>query len=200
MAVPPYRIEAKVKNNRLWRAVQARWPDVRNQSDAAQRLHIGGPDFGNLLNMRVFPGVIRDGKIRYWQRAIRIAELTGTDIDYLFDHKLYGGQIPGRLIVEVGLEALVGRHLRELPMSPEAEALDSERKALLRASISQLSPREQLIIDRSFGLGDAEEGTLRDIAAELGLSVERTRQVKRRALGKLRHPKLTRELRSLYRE
>jgi RNA polymerase primary sigma factor len=48
-----------------------------------------------------------------------------------------------------------------------------------------LSERERLIVRRHFGL-DGEERTLRDIAAGLGVSAERVRQVEHEALEKLR--------------
>jgi RNA polymerase sigma factor (sigma-70 family) len=55
----------------------------------------------------------------------------------------------------------------------------------LPALLALLSERERLVLSRRFGL-DGEARTLRDIAADLGLSAERVRQIEERALERLR--------------
>ncbi len=59
----------------------------------------------------------------------------------------------------------------------------TEMRGLL-ALLSGLSDRERLVLRARYGL-DGEERSLRDIAAELGVSAERVRQLEVRALGKL---------------
>ena len=60
--------------------------------------------------------------------------------------------------------------------------LEEERMLSL---LHTLSPREQAILNGRFGLGGPER-TLRDLAAGLGVSAERVRQIEVRALEKLR--------------
>ena len=55
----------------------------------------------------------------------------------------------------------------------------------LPALLALLSDRERLVVSRRFGL-DGEARTLRDIAADLGVSAERVRQIEERALENLR--------------
>jgi RNA polymerase primary sigma factor len=60
-----------------------------------------------------------------------------------------------------------------------------EREALLRG-VQSLEPREQLVLDRRFGLSDGRVYTLKEIADQLKMSREGVRHVQLRALRKLR--------------
>jgi RNA polymerase primary sigma factor len=74
----------------------------------------------------------------------------------------------------------------ELPTADE-DAVARERREAARVVLEQLTPREQHILRRRFGLdGDGEEVTLREVGLELGLSRERIRQLESMALDKLR--------------
>lgn len=57
-------------------------------------------------------------------------------------------------------------------------------------ALQKLSERERLVVVRRYGLGASEEHTLLELAGELGVSLERVRQIQMRALGKLRTPAL----------
>jgi RNA polymerase primary sigma factor len=54
--------------------------------------------------------------------------------------------------------------------------------------LADLSIRERTVIERRFGLTDAQPHTLEQVGAELGLTRERIRQIEAKALAKLRHP------------
>jgi RNA polymerase sigma factor (sigma-70 family) len=78
----------------------------------------------------------------------------------------------------------------ELLVDPLAEGeyervLDAIETQELLALLSGLSEREREILRARYGLEDGEEQSLRTVAAGLGLSAERVRQLERRALGKL---------------
>jgi RNA polymerase primary sigma factor len=57
-----------------------------------------------------------------------------------------------------------------------------------------LSDRERKVITLRFGLEGQEPHTLAGVAAKMGVSVERVRQIQVRALGKMDTPLLRREL------
>ncbi len=61
-------------------------------------------------------------------------------------------------------------------------------RASLDEALRDLSEREQLILRRRFGLGGGEPETLGQIAADLGITAERVRQLQSAALARLQKP------------
>lgn len=80
--------------------------------------------------------------------------------------------------------------------SPEEMALDSSLREVIEAILKELTPQEAEVISRYFGLS-GEEGpqVLDEIGAEYGLTRERIRQIKEKALARLRHPTRKRQFR-----
>ena len=64
----------------------------------------------------------------------------------------------------------------------------------IQHALSQISDRERQVITMRFGLEGYEPHTLASVAAALGVSVERVRQIQVRALSKMDTPLLRREL------
>jgi len=94
--------------------------------------------------------------------------------------------------------------------SPVEAATEHLLKETIGEVLSELTPRQQAILILRFGLGieteilcrlNLSEGeitephTLEEIADKFGLSRERIRQLEKKALGRLRHPRLARYLR-----
>ena len=83
--------------------------------------------------------------------------------------------------------------------SPEQAAYLSELKEKVRRALSQLEQNEAEVISLYFGLNEqGEEMTLAEIGRKLELTRERVRQIKEKALKKLRHR--NRGLHELYKE
>lgn len=78
--------------------------------------------------------------------------------------------------------------------APSEPALEQERTARIRQALAQLSPREEFIIRRRFGIGERRCHTLNELGRELGLTRERVRQVEQHALDRLRFPPRAEEL------
>ncbi|MCC7261783.1 MAG: RNA polymerase sigma factor RpoD/SigA [Candidatus Latescibacteria bacterium] len=81
--------------------------------------------------------------------------------------------------------------------SPDAEVLRESTKAVLENMLKSLDARELRILRLYFGLDGEESITLEQIGRILHLTRERVRQLKERALTKLRHPARTPALRAL---
>ena len=188
----PYRILAKIKNNRLWTAIREMFPGA-NQRHAAERLGVGESLLGCYLNMKHFP---HNG--RCWSKAgLRIADLLGHPVEYLFDHTLYGRKPLPQVEVEIDPRDLPALNLIALPPAPD-EVLDH---ALLRAKIQEVllnfTERERTVLSDRFGL-NGEVRSLEEIACNMDVTRERIRQIENKALRKMRHPTWNRGLREHY--
>jgi RNA polymerase primary sigma factor len=76
---------------------------------------------------------------------------------------------------------------REDDVGLDDAAIARERELKARSLLAKLSPREQHILRKRFGIDGADDGiTLREIGEELDLSRERIRQLEAIALDKLR--------------
>jgi RNA polymerase primary sigma factor len=70
--------------------------------------------------------------------------------------------------------------------APDEEVTTNSLSATIDEALSRLSPREALVIRRYFGFDGREGITLEEIGVELGVTRERVRQIKERALLRLR--------------
>ncbi len=70
---------------------------------------------------------------------------------------------------------------------PFEAASENETKQVVQGMLSELTPRERLIICLRFGIGDGgEDHTIEEIGRSVGLTPERVRQILSKALGKMR--------------
>ena len=75
----------------------------------------------------------------------------------------------------------------ERPDTPESSAADEAFRDQIARALDTLSERERQILTLYFGLGDNQPHTLEAIGRRFGLTRERIRQIKERALARLRH-------------
>jgi RNA polymerase primary sigma factor len=100
--------------------------------------------------------------------------------------------------LEEGGETQFGEFIEDLEtLSPlQASERQSSNTAISRL-LRVLTPKEELVIRRRFGIGYDEDSTLEDIGKTLGVTRERIRQVEAQALKKLQESKVLEQLRSL---
>ena len=78
--------------------------------------------------------------------------------------------------------------------SPEEAAIQSDLAEQVRIILATLTPREEKILRRRFGIGEEPEQTLREVGKQCGISHERVRQIEAVALIKLWQPSRSRRV------
>jgi RNA polymerase primary sigma factor len=73
-------------------------------------------------------------------------------------------------------------------MAPEAAAIQGNLSEEIHKILATLTPREETILRKRFGIGDDRPHTLEELGQQFGVTRERIRQIEARALRKLRHP------------
>jgi RNA polymerase primary sigma factor len=73
-------------------------------------------------------------------------------------------------------------------ISPEEACMAQNTAQEIKMILSTLSPREEAILRKRFGIGDGKAHTLEELGHEFGVTRERIRQIEAKALLKLRHP------------
>ena len=79
--------------------------------------------------------------------------------------------------------------------SPEDAVFETELKAVTSRILSTLTPREERVLRRRFGI-NVNDAKLNDIGIEFGVTGGRIREIEAKALRKLKHPSLSRKMRS----
>lgn len=72
---------------------------------------------------------------------------------------------------------------------PDTDVSEDSDQRQLELALASLEAREAEVIRQHFGLDDDEPKTLEAIGRDVGLTKERIRQIKEKALRKLRHPR-----------
>lgn len=70
--------------------------------------------------------------------------------------------------------------------SPDIKLMEESLKDEVRIGLSKLSPREVAVLQAYYGLNGSKSYTLEEIGELYGLTRERVRQIKERALRRLR--------------
>jgi RNA polymerase primary sigma factor len=89
---------------------------------------------------------------------------------------------------EIGLEQRIGMELYDSRQLPPAdyELIRSSFREEVERMLARLTPRERLLIELRFGLGEEDSMTLEEVGKRLRLSRERVRQIEERTKQKLR--------------
>ena len=128
-----------------------------------------------------------------------LADALGMDVERLHELEAApGAPISLELPVGEDEEQELGDVLAdETGASPEEVATTRTMKQEVQDVLEDvLTPRERLVLQLRFGLGNGHTFPLEQVGRQLGITRERVRQIEAGALAKLRHPKVLERLRS----
>jgi RNA polymerase primary sigma factor len=146
------------------------------------------------------------GKIRKAQEAIRrdgrepthreIAErlgITEERVQWVLSTRRYAVSLDAKVGGEEGTS--LGRQLADEAVLPIPESIPAgDLSEVLGGVMADLPVREQKILRRRFGLDGQEPQTLGEIAADLGITAERVRQLQNAALARMKRPAKLKQL------
>ena len=185
MAEPKdYRIEIKVKNNRLLTKMEgAGYPSVAKFAEA---IGMNRHTIDRIVQMK---SAALDEEGYYRPQALQIAKfLNCTPQDIYPPAQMRGAMKENKAQITANaneVESLTSS-LRTLALSPERKMIISEAQVAVKQMLLELTPKEHRVIDLLYGLTYGEEMTLDRIGETLGVSRERVRQIEGKALRKMK--------------
>ncbi len=81
-------------------------------------------------------------------------------------------------------------------VSPIDSAVRYDLQRQIDTILAGLTPREELVLRKRFGIGQEQEHTLEEVGQSFDVTRERIRQIEAKALRKLRHPSRSKRLRA----
>ena len=81
-------------------------------------------------------------------------------------------------------------------VSPLEAAVRYDLQRHIATSLESLTSREEKVLRKRFGIGEATDHTLEEVGQDFSVTRERIRQIEAKALRKLRHPTRSKKLRS----
>jgi len=132
----------------------------------------------------------------YWKKsAVDLANALNVSLFDIFPPELWDNRRSKYEIEVDSSDLLEYTDLKILSENtPESAMIKKENSDGLLNVLSTLTPREKSIIEKRFGLNGNEAETLEIIGEYFGISKARAQQIEAKALHKLRHPSIAKEI------
>lgn len=169
---------------------------MRSARDFTSSIHTPGYVLDKIERMQRFSNEFeqKTGRIPSQEE---LAEKMGEDVKRISLYQRLQQQ--KRSIDETIGEKDEGTTLGEIIASPAPDpdsiAMTNYMNDLIRVVLSELEPREQLIITLRYGLDSRVPMTLEEVGKIFNITRERVRQIEQSALKKLRNPKINKPIR-----
>ena len=167
----------RVFNWSLDRAIRAKgW----NRREAAAACGVHWQTLSKWLGFQSYP---REAK------ALEVAVVLGVSDEILFPAEIRGFRITKQSEpISFGREEALAFGMLSQEIDPERVAIQGSLTDAIKEAMQGLREREKLVLKLRFGLEGEEALTLTDVAAVVGVTRERIRQIEAKALRLLRHP------------
>jgi len=185
-AGPSLRLELRIKNAVLWRAIRSKFPSAAafcREHDLPQN------EVSSLLTFRKSART-KDGT--WCKLSQRIADAIGMEPDILFRDDDYRriGKCGAFHVREVAASQLTdaSHHMRQLAAKPrQSEAEQEDIREAIDSVLQTLTHREREVVKLRYGLGDGNTYTLEETARIFKVTRERLRQLEAKAIRKLQY-------------
>jgi RNA polymerase sigma factor (sigma-70 family) len=196
------RIEIKIKNNLLFKRMKEIGCD--SVAELSRKSTISQQLIGKLLNFKNCPITRQKGKgnspvegmggFYYWTiGAIKLTNFLKLNPEDIFPEHLR--KIRNNFY-KTEIESARFLNQSKEPKLLEEIIFEKEREETINKVLLTLTPRENFVLRKRFGLDDEGVQTLQEIGIEKDVSRNRIRQIEAKALRKLRHPSRSKYLRS----
>lgn len=185
-----YRFSLKIRNALIIRAIKAAGYSTVG---AFCRAHGFYPSHvGDLVNMKKIP-INKDGQ---WNSlAVRIADALNKLPEDLWTEAQRRSTL-GKASYSIDVEESVALGFGREVKTPEQLAMEMERADVIEKMLGEIGGRHEYVLRRLFGF-DSQDGrgeTRASLAAGMGVSAMRVRQIEREAINKLRFSERRRQL------
>jgi len=199
-----FRVEVKIKNNRIFSRVVARWGSIPLCATCTGLTYASLVEYIRFKLSPILSPEIRYTKTFYteikgvpWKKsAIKIADTLGCGVLDLWPDEYLRAVRNNKYFFEANKEDMLDLPFEDRKLlsagTPVLQGFDTENIDVVLRTISS---RERRILELSFGLNGKRVCSLSEIGAFEGVCRERIRQIKLRALQKLRHPSRVQRLR-----
>ena len=143
------------------------------------------------------------------QDQTKLAEMLNCDVYDLFEQYeeviKQSKDYPKKLTKDIPIDSMLSlssKNVMQLESDFNTDDIDNEESLEkdMALSLSELKDREKEVLEMHFGLNGSHPKTLNEIGEEFGLTRERVRQIKERAIRRLRHFSRSNRLKSYVRD
>jgi DNA-directed RNA polymerase sigma subunit (sigma70/sigma32) len=175
-----YRIELKVKNNLLWQAMQSR--GINNAAHLSREVRLKPALIGRYLNLKEN---VYDRKGNYKESFQKICDYFNMMPADLYPlERMNDPLLNNKGAVEVSEVEL--KQLGGVESDPVALMHQEQVQEAVHRLIDLITPREAKVVKMRAGI-DGREHTFQEIGDELGVCMQRAREIHARAFRRMRY-------------